>query len=50
MSWNSVSDNFPGLLSISAGQSVGGAPSRCYFVTVAIFDRTGMFVESNPGV
>jgi hypothetical protein len=27
-----------------------GAPSRCYSITVAIFDRTGMFVESNPGV
>ena len=29
---------------------VGGAPSRCYSTTVAIFDRTGMFEESNPGV
>ena len=31
-------------------QAVRGAPSRCYSMTVAIFARTGMFEEPNPGV
>lgn len=46
-----VAETFPVPISIAVSPlGMIGAPLHRYFRTVAIFDRTGMLVEFNPGV